>query len=220
MIGTSGGSETVEKGLIKLMKDHGVVLRPREFLTVCVKCNGKIEEVVDEGKIKEAYSAKLAPESARPLFKCDGVECGQFYWWNERESSSAGRAKSMCAGLFQRCVKEGVKYEEDLGLFSGLELKPPPPPAPAVAAPKRRPDPEALARPNVEEWLKSKELINDCGKFISAYEPGRDVKFTNLTRDFRGTLDYIFVQDDGRVKVESVLPLPLTLEETGGFLPR
>ncbi|GMI11669.1 hypothetical protein TrLO_g5489 [Triparma laevis f. longispina] len=217
LIGTSGGSSTVEKSLINLMKFHNVILRPTTFLTICVKCGGKIVEITSSNEIKKAHEMKLAPESAKPLFKCDKESCGQFYWWNERESSSAGRAKSMCAGLFQRCVKEGVRYEEDLGLFKGLELDPPPK-SPSVDS-RKIPATDVATDPPVDTWLNSTSLINDCGKFLSAYNPGTDVNFTNLTRDFRGCLDYIFVQDDGRVRVESVLPLPLTLEETRGVLP-
>ena len=38
----------MERSLLAILKEHGVHLRPRRFLTVCVKCNGKIGEVLTE----------------------------------------------------------------------------------------------------------------------------------------------------------------------------
>ena len=157
LIPTSGGSSSVERSLCSLLLAHGVRLRPRTFLTVCVKCNGRIDEVTSDADRQEAYKCKVAPASALPLFKCDGGNCGQYYWWNEKAASSAGRAKSMCEGLFRRCVREGVEYDgEDMGMFAGVELEPP-----KEGVGRGRGD----ERPPVDEWLTDAALKNDLGAF-------------------------------------------------------
>ena len=185
-------------------------------MTVCVKCNGRINEVTSESERRDAYACKAAPATAKPLFRCDGGGCGQYYWWNEKAASSAGRAKSMCEGLFRRCVREGVKYDgEDMGMFEEVELEPP-----------EKEEKKRGVRgggkdgpPPVSEWLTDPALKNDLGAFTSVYGPD-ELPFTNLTCSFRGTLDYIFLQsDDPRISVLGVLDLPKKAEECGGVLP-
>jgi len=76
---------------LQLLLEDQVKLFPRTFLTICVKCGGKILEIKDQGEIDKAVEDKHAPESAIPLFKCNKIECQSFYWWNEKKASSAGR---------------------------------------------------------------------------------------------------------------------------------
>ena len=80
-----------------LARRYGVVLQPERFLTVCVKCGGAIEEVLDPVDVKAAIEEKKLPESITRLYACDG--CWQYV--RERHFKT-GDARAKRAYLFSK----------------------------------------------------------------------------------------------------------------------
>jgi len=192
----------LEKAMVQLFLTHGVVLRPSEFVTRCVVCNGTIYTVADEEDKARIFEANGCPDLQTDLsvYACNG--CGQGYWWCEEiPTSSATRVKNQAAHLFRQCLRGGVPYEGELRMFDFV-------------------DPEAERKIGEEEgtlvgkgrpeapmegiiaWLKDKDLGHSF-ELRSAYAlmnsdskraEGEMLPFTNVTADFVGLLDYIFFE--------------------------
>ena len=113
----------LELVLVQLLLTHGVVLRPRNFLTRCVVCNGHIFDVADKARrseiLKEHGCPNLDPELT--VYGCTG--CGQGYWWCENPNSSASRVKSQTANLFQKCLRGGVEIDGPLHMFDFIDVE-------------------------------------------------------------------------------------------------
>lgn len=195
----------LELVLVQLLLTHGVVLRPRNFLTRCVVCNGHIFDVADKARrseiLKEHGCPNLDPELT--VYGCTG--CGQGYWWCENPNSSASRVKSQTANLFQKCLRGGVKIDGPLHMFDfiDVELERKIGEDEGTLFGKGRPK---QAMDTVIGWLKQKDLSHEF-QLRSAYalvddDPsqnsavGEKLPFTNVTTDFVGTLDYILFETD------------------------
>merc|ERR1712087_382420 len=107
----------LEKALPRLLRTHGVELRPCTFLTRCVVCNGNIKRVEDEEIKKEVFVKQGAPDLADrsddffEVFQCDN--CGQGYWWDDKPNSSASRVFSQANRLFRLCLRGGVPLQDE-----------------------------------------------------------------------------------------------------------
>jgi CCR4-NOT transcription complex subunit 6 len=204
-------TDSAETSFIAMLKAHGVVLRPKKFLSVCVKCGGNIGEITDEAAVAAARADDAVPPAANPLYRCD--RCEQWYWWNDLPNSSAGRAKSSCVVLFQKCVKGGIAFDEIGGVVG------------EACCDLERHDSgdegvsddavgSSVAQNTIQQIVHNRTLTNKCGALISAYD---DDKYTNVTSNFKGCLDYIFFEGD-RIEVVKRLELP-SVEDLGGVLP-
>ena len=227
---------SAETSLFRLLASLGIVLRPAAFLGRCVKCGGRIEEVADPGAKAAAIGRKEAPAAADPLYRCDGGACGQYYWWNDLPESSAGRAKATAEHLFQVCAEGGVKHDkEELGMFESPEVG-----GGRGGGEEEREEEDAASGDEKEikssssigggtltaveeaartvKRIKQDRVLNKCGKFRSAYFCEKRKKeanrWTNVTKNFKGCLDYIFYQE-GRFELAARLPIPQTSEELG-----
>jgi len=193
----------LEKAMVQLFLTHGVVLRPSEFVTRCVVCNGTIYTVADEEDKAKIFEANGCPNLITDLsvYACNG--CGQGYWWCEDlPTSSATRVKQQAAHLFQQCLRGGVPYEGELRMFDFVD-----PVAErkigekdGTLAGKGRPE---APMERITAWLKD-ESLGHSFQFRSAYAMmdsgaggnplGELLPFTNVTADFVGLLDYIFFE--------------------------
>ena len=112
----------LEKAMVQLFLTHGVVLRPSEFVTRCVVCNGTIYTVANEEDKVKMFEANGCPNLKTDLsvYACNG--CGQGYWWcTEMPTSSATRVKEQAGHLFWQCLRGGVPYEGDLRMFDFVD---------------------------------------------------------------------------------------------------
>ena len=192
----------LEKALVQLFLTHGVVLRPSEFVTRCVVCNGTIYTVADEEDRARIFEANGCPDLQTDLsvYACNG--CGQGYWWCEEiPTSSATRVKNQAAHLFRQCLRGGVPYEGELRMFDFVD------PAAEHKIGKEEGTLVGQGRPEapmegIIDWLKDKELGHSF-ELRSAYAlmdsegdraEGEILPFTNVTADFVGLLDYIFFE--------------------------
>lgn len=211
--------------LSSLLNLHEIVLNPRKFLTRCVICNGGIKVVKDKALASELLHAKLEEyrdnynglrydrasqnggrnfPTPDPLFQCDG--CGQCYWWNTDEASSAHRAKTQVIDLFKDCVANGVQYLDTSGdkehvlrtdiieMFESIDLE------------DSKKEQEKKKPPQNTTLTSLKATSLECPlKLKSGYDgcEGGVPPFTNFTSSFKGTLDYIYVEaDDEEVDIE------------------
>lgn len=200
----------LELSLVHLLLSHGVQLEPRTFLTRCVVCNGKIEEVKDKERIKSIFVAHQAPDQLNEeifeVFQCTG--CRQGYWWCEKPTSSASRVKTQATNLLEACIRGGVPVSGDMAMFDFVN----------VEKIKASSGESSLLdeRLDVVEWLQDEELTNPFGPMTSAYSGinGEEtLRFTNVTHDFVGHLDHIFFRDDASLQVSERLYVPTTFEE-------
>lgn len=206
-----------------MLLSHGVKLHPRSFLTRCVVCNGVIRKVTEENQIKGIFDAHNAPDQLHKeifeVFQCGG--CGQGYWWCEKPNSSASRVKSQAASLLEACIRGGVPLDKDMAMFDFVkadEIRAKSDNNGGSECPESK---LFLERLDVIEWLQDEELTNPFGPMKSVYseykknstmpdDQGHDdesradgkeilqeevplLAFTNVTHDFVGHLDHIFV---------------------------
>jgi uncharacterized protein with PIN domain/mRNA deadenylase 3'-5' endonuclease subunit Ccr4 len=201
----------LEVSLVHLLKSHGVALKPQNFLSRCVVCNGNIDEVLDKEEKKRIFNSYQAPEVADDLecFECDG--CGQGYWWCDRPSSSASRVKGQAIRLFEICLRGGVEIEGPLCMFDEVDVE-----GERVKNFAVDLEMESL---QVLDWLKQENL--QCPIFLeSAYAlrdkhgtiVGESKPFTNVTFDFVGFLDYVMFEVS-RFQCISRLFLPSSFSE-------
>ena len=224
----------LEKAMVQLFLTHGVVLRPCEFVTRCVVCNGTIYTVANEEDKAKIFEANGCPDLKTDLsvYACNG--CGQGYWWcTEMPTSSATRVKDQAAHLFRQCLRGGVPCEGDLRMFDFVD-----PEAErkigeeeGTLAGKGRPE---APMEGIIGWLKNKDLGHSF-ELRSSYALvdedadkrviGEMLPFTNVTADFVGLLDYIFFETSEfeqthRVEVPtSFRKLNNTGETCGHLLP-
>lgn len=169
---------------------HGVILRPEAFLSRCVVCNGALVSVNDDSTREELLAANNAPSLPNiSVFACR--RCLQCYWWSDRPNSSASRVMNAASHLFSLALRAGVPYEGDLGVFNFID---------PIEEKEKGHMAASLSFPRVEafEWLKCSSLKNKFN-LRSAYSREDDMNsellpFTNVTRDFVNTLDYIFFE--------------------------
>lgn len=182
-----------------ILLTHGVVLDPAKFLSRCVVCNGNICEVDDPEMKKKIFDDHQAPSSVGrdsnlDVYQCDG--CKQGYWWCDRPTSSATRAKGQATRLYQMCIQAQVPVSpsEKHHMFQDVDIEE-----------ERRKGWDWTIKGSellklklqVTEWLKDDHLTCPVEQLHSAYkddkaESGESIPFTNVTRDFEGLLDYIF----------------------------
>lgn len=203
----------LEMTLVHLLLSHGVVLKPKAFLSRCVVCNGTIQRVHDEEKIQSIFTSHQAPDALKnevlDVFQCSN--CGQGYWWCDRPTSSASRVKNQATKLLETCIRGGVPIDPDMGMFGFVDAE-------RVRETGAGSEEGSLLnqRLDVVEWLQEKALQNPCGPLTSAYAcAGQRVEslpFTNVTSDFVGHLDYIFYQAS-RMEVTSRLYVPKSFDE-------
>lgn len=209
----------LEVAMVHMFLTHGVILRPTEFLSRCVVCNGAILEVADNDakrRILNEYRAPTDLGDEMEVYECDG--CKQGYWWNERPTSSASRVKNATTRLFELCLRAGVAVEGGLDMFDHV----------CVDEERQKgwdfsmKGSDLLKQQlDVIEWLRDERL--QCPFDItSAYAhegdagPGQSsseiLPFTNVTSDFINTLDYVFFEK-GKLTLEERLYVPTSLRE-------
>jgi uncharacterized protein with PIN domain len=205
----------LELSLVHLLLSHGVELQPQNFLSICVVCNGCIDRVEDKATIEGIFVAHKAPDNLvdqqLKVWQCCG--CKQGYWYDERPTSSASRVKNQATKLLTMCIRGGVPVVGDMDLFDFIDIESTrKEPVPDV-------DDEELCRLkeqrlDVLEWLQEDELQNPLGPMRSVYgdQNGKEqLRFTNVTADFVGHLDYIV--HDSRFRVIKQLYVPTTFAE-------
>ncbi|CAJ1961909.1 unnamed protein product [Cylindrotheca closterium] len=173
-------------------------------------------------QIFEAHSApdQLHKEIFE-VFQCKG--CQQGYWWCEKPTSSASRVKSQAASLLEACIRGGVPLDKDMAMFDFVDVEEVKAQASSNAEDggdgeglKGCAESNLfLERLDVIEWLQDEGLANPFGPMKSVYseymgdQEGKDerlkpaneekiqeiplIPFTNVTHDFVGHLDHIFV---------------------------
>jgi hypothetical protein len=167
-----------------------------------------IEEVKDKEQMKTIFEAHQAPDQVHKeifeVFQCTG--CRQGYWWCEKPTSSASRVKTQATNLLEACIQGGVPVADDMGMFDFID----------VEKVRSSSGESSLLdeRLDIVEWLQDEELTNPFGPLTSAYSGvnGEEtLRFTNVTHDFVGHLDYIFFQNS--LQVCERLYVPTTFEE-------
>ena len=199
----------LEVALVHMLLTHGLVLDPSSFLSRCSVCNGSIVEVYgteNKRNILEEYQAPPELGEDMEVYQCDG--CGQGYWWNDLPTSSASRVKTNATRLFELCLRAGVPYSGDLGMFDSLDPD------------RLRRDGWDFSEPgsdllnqklDVIDWLRTTRL--ECPyRLRSAYcadaeGPTESLPFTNVTSSFVNTLDYVFADTESLVQI-SRLDIP------------
>lgn len=216
------GLRNLEAAFAQMLVTHGVVLEPSKFLSRCVVCNGLIVAVKDPSEAKSILKEYQAPEAliqdaegaSLEVFQCDG--CRQPYWWCDIPTSSASRVKMTATRLLEICLRAGVPYIGDLGMFDHVQpdqLK-----AEGLNCPETGSD-VLQERLDVIEWLKCENMESPF-HLESAYAEkdgdcnliGELLPFTNVTHDFVDTLDYIFF-DPSKLKLTHRLKVPQSLDE-------
>jgi len=155
------------------------------------------------------------------VFQCTG--CGQGYWWCEKPTSSASRVKTQAVSLLEACIRGGVPLDDDMAMFDFVDVDEVKAKASSDGDGCGKDGSGNgcvelnlwLERLDVVEWLQDEALTNPFGPMKSAYSGyrisnvGKDeqesnsdtenfqedqmISFTNVTHDFVGHLDHIFV---------------------------
>ena len=188
---TPRSQNDLEQSLVHMLLTHGVSVTPKDFLSICVVCNGKICDVLDDTSKRKVLAANNAPEHLSDeleVYACNG--CGQGYWWCDQPTSSASRVKNQATRLLELCLRGGVPLQGELHMFDFIDIE------------KERATklPFELERLDCVDWLKEKELTNPLD-LESAYAlreeddedvvVGESIAFSNVTQSFVGLLDYI-----------------------------
>lgn len=197
----------LEVPMVHMFLTHGVVLEPSTFLCRCVVCNGKIVTVAEpdeKRRILESYQCSGSLSDTMDVYECN--TCGQGYWWCDRPTSSASRVKNQATHLFELCLRAGVPIRGDLEMFDFVD----------VEEQRLKGWDESMKgsellhhKLDVVEWLKNErlacpfELQSSYGKRNKS-EDGERLPFTNVTRGFVGTLDYIFFDPSRMVQTEEL----------------
>eukprot|EP00593_Proboscia_inermis_P000473 CAMPEP_0171299262 /NCGR_PEP_ID=MMETSP0816-20121228/8075_1 /TAXON_ID=420281 /ORGANISM="Proboscia inermis, Strain CCAP1064/1" /LENGTH=363 /DNA_ID=CAMNT_0011774925 /DNA_START=164 /DNA_END=1255 /DNA_ORIENTATION=+ len=212
-----------------MLLTHGTSLKPRNFLTICVFCNGCIKSVGnDPDLIKEAFESNKCPViPGLVVYQCD--TCSQFYWWSEEPNSSASRVKLQAAHLFKLAIQAGVPIEGDLHMFDFVDVE-----AERKVSVDCGDVSTGAAPSDALKWIQRRELRHPFSlesaysalKPISLIQPETVVAvdeqtslineellpFTNVTNDFVGTLDYIFYEPH-HWQLKSRLHVPTSFRE-------
>ena len=216
----------LEEMLPRLLRTHGVELTPSTFLTRCVLCNGGIYRVSSEEEKRAVFTQHDAPGlldcdlDEVEVFRC--TRCLQGYWWDERPASSASRSFNQATKLLRLCLRGGVALKDEtateknnrlrqdlMGAFEFVDIS------------KEREAQDRLTSENHElaviEWLNEEKLSSPF-KLKSAMALGgtatarESLPFTNVTKEFVGTLDYIFFSEQ-RFEQLCKLTLPTSFKE-------
>mmetsp|Transcript_6567 Transcript_6567/g.7951 ORF Transcript_6567/g.7951 Transcript_6567/m.7951 type:complete len:527 (+) Transcript_6567:92-1672(+) len=210
-------SQSGEDAFIQVVRETNLQLDSKKFYTICVKCNGKIvpiqRETIPLSRIsfesKESYvqaksrkkteepnkvPKRLYDDPTEPLAMCDG--CEQIYWWDteciggQRKSNSSARIEDLVTKLESLAVSADFmeKNKKEMHLRSLKLLQ--------------------------EDRLYVSELVFQCAQ--SKTTSGQE-EFTNITEDFKGTIDYVFYSQK-HFQLIDVEYLP-SQHELQGFLP-
>jgi hypothetical protein len=214
----------LEETLPRLLRTHGVELTPSTFLTRCVLCNGDIYRVSTEEEKRAVFIQHDAPGlldcnlGEVEVFRC--TRCSQGYWWDERPASSASRSFNQATKLLRLCLRGGVALKDEtaaeknerlrqdlLGAFEFVDVS-----KEREARDRLTSEIHELA---VIVWLNEKKLSSPF-KLKSAMALGdtarESLPFTNVTKEFVGTLDYIFFSEQQFVQLRK-LTLPTSFKE-------
>ncbi|KAL3817678.1 hypothetical protein ACHAXA_002827 [Cyclostephanos tholiformis] len=194
----------LEQTLPRIFRTHGVELSPCTFLTRCVLCNGDIIRVLTDEEKRAIFIQHDAPAMVGcnlvevDVFRCS--QCLQGYWWDERPASSASRSFNQTTRLLRICLRGGVALKDEtatdkkhrlrqdlMGAFEFVDVS------------KEREAQDLLMSETNElavvKWLNEDKLSSPF-KLKSAMALGDSAKesipFTNVTKEFAGTLDYVF----------------------------
>jgi len=205
----------LELSLVHLLLTHGVEIQPKNILSTCVVCNGRIDRIKCRETIEQIFIAHNAPQNLNDkklkVWQCSG--CKQGYWVDERPTSSASRVKNQATKLLKLCIRGGVPVSADMDLFDHID----------VNAAREEPIPDVNdkelcrlkdRRPDILDWLQQKELTNSLGPMKNVYSDDQgdeQLGFTNVTAAFVGHLDYIL--HDSNFRVVKQLYVPTTFEE-------
>ena len=214
----------LEETLPRLLRTHGVELTPSTFLTRCVLCNGDIYRVSTEEEKRAVFIQHDAPGlldcnlEEVEVFRC--TRCSQGYWWDERPASSASRSFNQATKLLRLCLRGGVALKDEtateknnrlrqdlMGAFEFVNIS------------KEREAQDRLTSETHElaviEWLNEEELSSPF-KLKSAMAlcgtAKESLPFTNVTKEFVGTLDYIFFSEQ-RFEQLCKLTLPTSFKK-------
>ena len=186
----------LEVTLVHMLLSHGVILDPSKFLSRCVVCNGKIDQVFEENRIKDIFATHQAPDSLKEevmeVFQC--ISC-QGSWWYDGLTSSGSRMQTQAAKLLETCIRGGVPISGDIGMFNYVDVEEVKRNSPGDAKERLLLD----QRLDVLEWLQHDKLENPCRPLKNVYstETGEEMlPFTNVTSDFVGHLDYVVYEPD------------------------
>jgi len=125
------GNRNLHQGIVRLFRYYPIVLDPKLFLTVCVKCNGAILAQKDWGTDETAAldahqrSPVVNPSAAQknslpgsglaPLFMCSSPHCRQVYWMSCSARSSSMRSKQQAADLHDLiCRSRGQQQAQEV----------------------------------------------------------------------------------------------------------
>ena len=199
----------LEHCFVHMLLTHGVTITPKDFLSICVVCNGMICNVLDYTSKRNILVANQAPEHLSDeleVFACNG--CGQGYWWCDQPTSSASRVKNQATRLLELCLRGGVPLQGELHMFDFINIE------------KERATklPFELERLDCVDWLKDRELTNPLD-LESAYAlrdngvvVGESIAFSNVTQSFVGLLDYVLF-DPRQLRRTGQLYVPKSFHE-------
>ncbi len=152
------------------------------------------------------------------VFRCS--QCQQGYWWDERPSSSASRSFNQATKLLRICLRGGVALKDEsatdkknrlrqdlMGAFEFVDV-----------SKEREAQDLFTSKANelaVIKWLNEDNLSSPY-KLRSVMARGDSATesqpFTNVTKEFAGTLDYIFFAEK-RFEQLRKLTLPTSFRE-------
>jgi uncharacterized protein with PIN domain len=94
----------LDNSLRQICEQFEIELKPENFLTVCGKCGGAIDNL--DRKDHRLKTVAL-PTDDRPLYSC--VKCWQPYWWSSGDNSSPARAMRKASEIYEK-VKNKANF--------------------------------------------------------------------------------------------------------------
>ena len=168
---------STEDAFLRVVKEARAKLTERDALSRCVRCNGVIGEANPTRAAvlrSKDVDHKIPHDPQVQLFECAG--CSQIFWWSDRGTSSAARAKDL-ADRLRRLSEEETSdptFEEDDDDDD---------------------DPPASSDDVVRSLVTG--LSHDLGKLRSAMPIGeRNGVVSNYVPDFKGQIDYLLYSED------------------------
>lgn len=213
-------TQKLEDALVLLCKEYNIQLSKEKFLSVCGKCGGSIIPLDNIDRNLKHLQGKYIPDD-REVFICS--RCDQPYWWSEREDSSPARAMKVADRLYDYVSKklDQIVIEEEIDTstesVSSIKID----------------NNAANSNENSIELSKMFEKRNEYVNKISSSKvnspyivntsnnpknnmlmrsvmvcvnDGREPECTNWSGDFSGTLDYIFITKEWKVKKSKIYP--------------
>jgi hypothetical protein len=216
----------LQHALVDIVRDFKLTLIKEKFLTVCGKCGGPIELLLDRND--PCLLDYRIPQDI-PVYKCNA--CKQPYWWSESMNSSPARAMKVAETLYEY-ITTSIINENNNKSIKGVEIPN------IITALYDRSNLDKNVDIKIKDFdlnnlfenrdkglrdianknnIECKELINDLElnlvikdsneikinnsinvEFKSIHEEihGIEPYFTNYSGEFSGVLDYIFVSDD------------------------